>query len=542
MDDELRALGHAARAEVEADVDTEEAWAALGRDPVRFAAPGDPVPGGTPWGWIGAAAAIVAAFAVGVLLVRGGDDDSIQSAEPPTGATAPDAAGASSTTTTTSPAATTLPAATSPEGDGATATTITDTSTSTTSAPDPTTTVPGESPAALAWRDFPWEASPIRRACVDDGRCTQLRVGPDGVVVSFDPSSRELMRHVLPPVSYVVPAAFGEYVWFELVGPDDVVYLNVDPLQPDGDGLAADLVALTLADGDVGREIGRWPGVADRIGDRDLVATDDGIVVVNCCGPDEVRPDPAAEVVVRWVDRAGGNVVADAPDVSVEIGYPSFTFVRDDLRWTVESFDGGRGMPTVVPTFDGGVIAVLDGTGGGASTIVRGWPDGNVEQIRLDVGGEGAFVELVDPTGVAVVENGDRFARVMPFDDRSDYWTGSVDIDPEAGSVAFPGLDEQLDSAAPAWAFDPVRFANAVAGPTAVNESRTIEVVPVDSTRWTAIVTTTGFFDDSVAGTRYELDLAPTKGDGSLRIEDARWTNACQPGRGHQDFSPELCA
>ena len=37
----------------------------------------------------------------------------------------------------------------------------------------------------------------------------------------------------------------------------------------------------------------------------------------------------------------------------------------------------------------------------------------------------------------------------------------------------------------------------------------------------------------------YELALGDD--DGLFQFMSGTWTQACQPGRGHQDFTPELC-
>ena len=49
-----------------------------------------------------------------------------------------------------------------------------------------------------------------------------------------------------------------------------------------------------------------------------------------------------------------------------------------------------------------------------------------------------------------------------------------------------------------------------------------------------------GLFDDSVRARRYDLTLS-RRSDGTWRIDSARWAQRCQPGRGHQSFTPELC-
>ena len=72
--------------------------------------------------------------------------------------------------------------------------------------------------------------------------------------------------------------------------------------------------------------------------------------------------------------------------------------------------------------------------------------------------------------------------------------------------------------------------------------------------RTTAVVATTGpegtgptivtatldrLLDDSVRAKRYELEFV--RANDKVRLRAARWTQQCWPGRGHQDFSTELC-
>jgi hypothetical protein len=52
-------------------------------------------------------------------------------------------------------------------------------------------------------------------------------------------------------------------------------------------------------------------------------------------------------------------------------------------------------------------------------------------------------------------------------------------------------------------------------------------------------VTQRGLLDDSIAAERYVLGL---QRDGDVwRLSSATWTQSCQPGRGHEDFSPAAC-
>lgn len=56
-----------------------------------------------------------------------------------------------------------------------------------------------------------------------------------------------------------------------------------------------------------------------------------------------------------------------------------------------------------------------------------------------------------------------------------------------------------------------------------------------------ATLTLDGLLDDSVRARRYDLTLSRRE-DGTWRIDSASWSQRCQEGRGHQAFTPELCA
>ncbi|OFW75454.1 MAG: hypothetical protein A2Y55_07010 [Actinobacteria bacterium RBG_16_68_12] len=55
----------------------------------------------------------------------------------------------------------------------------------------------------------------------------------------------------------------------------------------------------------------------------------------------------------------------------------------------------------------------------------------------------------------------------------------------------------------------------------------------------TVVVTLDGLLDDSIRAERWALTFEP---DGeTYRLTEASWAQRCQPGRGHQEFSTELC-
>lgn len=55
-----------------------------------------------------------------------------------------------------------------------------------------------------------------------------------------------------------------------------------------------------------------------------------------------------------------------------------------------------------------------------------------------------------------------------------------------------------------------------------------------------ASLTLEGLLDDSVRAERYDLELS-RRADGTWKIESASWAQRCQPGRGHQAFTPAPC-
>ena len=114
-------------------------------------------------------------------------------------------------------------------------------------------------------------------------------------------------------------------------------------------------------------------------------------------------------------------------------------------------------------------------------------------------------------------------------------WQGARQFNAD-GSLGLPGLNEHIASSQPTWAYDPTALAEMIAGPLVESEGR---VVGFDGLVVT--ITTSGHADDSVYATRLTLTLQQPAAGEAYVVTDARWGQACQPGRGHQDFTPELC-
>jgi hypothetical protein len=534
MDDELRRRARAARAEVEAQIDVDAEL--VSRPTASGIAPITTLPPrGRSVAIAGSLAAVAVAIVGGVVLFRG--PSSIQTSEP----TAPIASVGATTTIAPSAAPTTTAQITNTTTPGPSTTFPgTTTTTSTTSLPAPTTTVPAA--PAVPWRTLPFESARLERNCSDDGLlgCTQVLADRDGSAVSYDPTTRTLTRHTVPPVSTDVDEQLG-VVYLELLGPDQVVYLNVDAATP-GDA-AADLLAMSLAPGDAGRVLARWSNVTDRVGDHSLVETRGGVVRIGCCDHEVLRPAPGAEVMVPWAGRDGTEVSLAGPVIRTEVDPPTLTVHRDDdlpagtRTWTFEPPADWqpRGMPTVVPTFDGGFIAVTFGDVN--PTVIRGWVDGTIEMTTIDTAPEYA-TPILDPNGRVIVADGDRFARFEPFEERTEFWEGRPEVGDD-GTVTLPDIDTAIDGDA-AWSSDPVSFGNAVAGRVEINELRTIELVQQSEFEFHVTVTTSNHFDDSVFATRFAFTLSRDDA-GRFRFVSGQWAQTCQPGRGQQDFSAELC-
>ena len=111
-------------------------------------------------------------------------------------------------------------------------------------------------------------------------------------------------------------------------------------------------------------------------------------------------------------------------------------------------------------------------------------------------------------------------------------------IDVETGAVTAPGLNEYITEQQPFWADDPELFAYQITSWIGPNESVVVEYD--DSVAPVIDIITTGFLDDSVAALRQRI-TTESGADGLLRFVSGAYAFRCQPGRGHQDFSLELC-
>jgi hypothetical protein len=117
---------------------------------------------------------------------------------------------------------------------------------------------------------------------------------------------------------------------------------------------------------------------------------------------------------------------------------------------------------------------------------------------------------------------------------------------PEDGTGRLPvdDFNEFVEEARPAFATSALRtaleFANAGEGQSALTSVEAREGPEGNSGEATVTVTREGLADDSVHAVRYEILLERTE-EGTWRLRSARRLQRCQPERGHQGFSAQLC-
>jgi hypothetical protein len=111
------------------------------------------------------------------------------------------------------------------------------------------------------------------------------------------------------------------------------------------------------------------------------------------------------------------------------------------------------------------------------------------------------------------------------------------------GELDVAAFNDFLDQNSPDYQRSPMRLAlefAALEDPRAARSALVMSssVEAPDAAR--VRLTEDGIADDSIRATRYELELSRDDA-GAWRLDAAAFSQRCQRGRGHQDFSPEPC-
>jgi hypothetical protein len=114
----------------------------------------------------------------------------------------------------------------------------------------------------------------------------------------------------------------------------------------------------------------------------------------------------------------------------------------------------------------------------------------------------------------------------------------------EDGALPVEQFNDFVEEARPAFAVSALRtaieFAHADQGQAATTSVLASEGPEGGANEASVTVTRDGLADDSVRAVRYVIELE--RGDnGTWRLRSAQRVQRCQPERGHQDFSPQLC-
>ena len=113
----------------------------------------------------------------------------------------------------------------------------------------------------------------------------------------------------------------------------------------------------------------------------------------------------------------------------------------------------------------------------------------------------------------------------------------------EDGELAVEAFNDYVDESDDAWTRSPVATAATfLALGEQQSRATTVRVEFPGESRDQAAVSAEvdGVADDSIRGYRYVLRVVAATG-GKWRIANARWTQRCWPGRGHQSFTTEPC-
>jgi hypothetical protein len=391
----------------------------------------------------------------------------------------------------------------------------------------------------------------IANNCVGDFNCTQLANTEDGRIVAYDPTDETLRVYDAAgqalesevPVQVPLVDQFPRLIH---IGPDDVAYFTVDT--PGIDDPSNDLIALPIVGLNAGIEVFRYTGL-DGSGDSALVPQKAGLMSVGCCGSLEPRPAPD-DPLYHYVDANGSRLVSSAPTFRLDLGEVGNTLARINEDGTSTFFNlptvfaAPRDFPRFVATDDGGALGFdyVQYQSGGYPIIVRfqtDWPEFRIDNSDVFLLGLTEDVSVfLERTGTVVVDDGaGRFVRRTLDEIGTSGWPGTVEVNTTTGIVEAPGLNEYITTAKPVWASDPNLLGVQLVQAVDANESVQFEF---DEATQVLTITTSGYLDDSVFASRITVQTERAA-DGLLRVVSASWGRQCQPNRGHQDFSLELC-
>ncbi len=121
-------------------------------------------------------------------------------------------------------------------------------------------------------------------------------------------------------------------------------------------------------------------------------------------------------------------------------------------------------------------------------------------------------------------------------------WDGRIAVDFMSGTISAPGFNDFIETQTPVTARTAFDTAWMLLGGNTTESGEAVEVQEESGADEITIVTVTqsNLMDDSVYATRHRLVLKRLP-DALFRFIEGQWSQQCQPGRGHAEFSTELC-
>ncbi len=224
-------------------------------------------------------------------------------------------------------------------------------------------------------------------SCSDAGECTAVLATLSGRLATFRTG-----QHLLSFVddgTMIEVAVGAEWMAHPLAfGPDDVLYMS---LASRTSGDSGGVIAVATSGPRAGDTVATSDVGLDTSGDSTVVSTAAGLVQVGCCGHGERQPATTDPLLIGWVAADGSALAPLETEVWIEYAADgAATVVRSDAgveqRWVLDGTIGGRDMPMVTPTDDGGVLLwQYDGLGAPevSPVLYEGRPDGSVERYDL---------------------------------------------------------------------------------------------------------------------------------------------------------------
>jgi hypothetical protein len=117
-------------------------------------------------------------------------------------------------------------------------------------------------------------------------------------------------------------------------------------------------------------------------------------------------------------------------------------------------------------------------------------------------------------------------------------WEGPPRPFAEDGMLPSDEFNAYLEATEQPWESSATGVATAYSLPLA-GDATTLQAAAAPEGSSPVTVTISGLLDDSVAALR--LTFALSRDGDRWTVTQARWAQRCQPGRGHEDFSPEPC-